>query len=105
MGLQGKSQRPDGSARWSAMKQVQGIWLPDGDTHFARMMVKEPARMYYGSPVGVYQHFKIEKAMGLVENRKTALDIGAHVGFWSMWLSDEFDSVHAFEPSPAHAEC
>lgn len=87
------------------MKQVDGIWLPDGDTHFARMMKKEPARVYRGKKVGVYQHFKIEKAMGFVDNRRVALDIGAHVGFWSMWLADEFESVHAFEPSPEHAEC
>ncbi len=87
------------------MKQVQGIWLPDGDTHFARMMKKEPARVYCGKPVGVYQHFKIEKALGFVDHRRTALDIGAHVGFWSMWLASEFESVYAFEPSQAHAEC
>lgn len=87
------------------MKQVNGIWLPDGDTHFARMMKKEPLRMYGSKPVGVYQHFKIEKAMRLVDDFRVALDIGAHVGFWSMWLAERFVHVHAFEPSNDHADC
>lgn len=87
------------------MKQVQGIWLPDSDTHFERMMRKEPARLYRGQMVGSYQHFKIAKALSLSCRRGVALDIGAHVGFWSMWLALEFAEVHAFEPMPDHAEC
>lgn len=87
------------------MKQVDGIWLPQGDTHFARMMRKEPKRTYHGQPVGVYQHFKIAKALGLVSQHAVALDIGGHVGFWSMWLAQAFGQVHAFEPTPEHAAC
>ncbi len=87
------------------MKQIQGVWLPDGDKHFARMMRKEPARLYRGAEVGVYQYFKIAKAMEFVTSRKLAIDIGGHIGFWSMWLAEEFDSVHAFEPASEHAEC
>lgn len=87
------------------MKKVDGIWLPDGDNHFARMMRKEPQRNYRGTPVGVYQYFKIEKALQQVESRGVALDIGGHVGFWSMWLAQVFGQVHAFEPTPGHAEC
>ncbi|MFN0164643.1 MAG: protein arginine N-methyltransferase [Burkholderiales bacterium] len=30
--------------------------------------------------------------------RRRALDIGAHVGFWSEWLARRFDHVDAFEP-------
>lgn len=87
------------------MKQVQGIWLPDGDSHFERMMRKEPPRGYRGVMVGAYQHFKIAKALSLTCRRWGALDIGAHVGFWSMWLAQEFAEVHAFEPVPEHADC
>lgn len=87
------------------MKKVEGIWLPDSDTHFKRMMGKEPRRTYHGQSVGCYQYFKIEKVLSLTERRGTALDVGAHVGFWSMWLALEFREVHAFEPVPEHAEC
>jgi FkbM family methyltransferase len=87
------------------VKLVDGIWLPDSDTHFARMMRKEPQRAYKGRSVGCYQYFKIEKALALTERRGVALDVGAHVGFWSMWLALHFQEVHAFEPVPEHVEC
>lgn len=87
------------------MKVVDGIWLPDYDRHFARMMCKESPRNYRGELVGCYQFFKIEKALSLTSRRGVALDVGAHVGFWSMWLSEEFQEVHAFEPMPEHVEC
>lgn len=87
------------------MKQVQGIWLPTADTHFQHMMRKEPLRLYGNHRVGCYQHFKIERALSLADRRSVALDVGAHVGFWSMWLALEFAQVHAFEPVPDHAAC
>jgi FkbM family methyltransferase len=87
------------------VKHVNGIWLPDGDTHFERMMRKEPQRVYQGKGVGVYQYFKVAKALGLAKQKAVALDIGGHVGFWSMWLAGAFDHVHAFEPTPEHAQC
>lgn len=87
------------------MKRVDGIWLPDSDRHFARMMCKEKPRNYHGELVGCYQAFKIEKALSLTSGRGVALDVGAHVGFWSMWLAEEFQEVHAFEPMPEHVEC
>jgi len=34
-----------------------------------------------------------------------ALDIGAHVGIWSMRLAEKFKRVYAFEPVPKHIEC
>jgi len=87
------------------VKQVQGVWLPSADTHFQQMMRKEPLRLYGKNNVGCYQHFKIDRALSLTERRGVALDIGAHVGFWSMWLAPEFAQVHAFEPVPDHADC
>ena len=87
------------------MKKIHGIWLPDSDRHFERMMGKEPQQVYHCEKVGCYQHFKIKKALSLTERRGLALDVGAHVGFWSMWLGLEFREVHAFEPVAEHAEC
>lgn len=87
------------------MKNTKGIWLPEADTHFAYMMGKEPLRPYRGQLVGVYQHFKIAQVLEQVSNFGVAVDIGAHVGFWSMWLAEQFEHVHAFEPMQEHADC
>lgn len=86
------------------MKKVSGVWLPDGDTHFEKMMRKAPLYMLSGVPVGVYQREKMMAALSHVKSYRTAVDIGAHVGFWSMWLG-KFETLHAFEPSDSHADC
>ena len=51
-----------------------------------------------------YQYKKLEEALKHVTNRKLALDVGGHVGLWSMWLAKEFQHVVAFEPVPEHAD-
>jgi len=40
-----------------------------------------------------------------ISNWDVALDIGAHVGIWSMSLAEKFKRVYAFEPVPKHIEC
>jgi FkbM family methyltransferase len=54
---------------------------------------------------GTYQIKKLRTAVGLCKQRRTAVDIGGHVGLWSMQLTKMFDRVHAFEPVAAHREC
>jgi FkbM family methyltransferase len=83
------------------MKQVAGIWLPDDDTHFAKALAESP--MVDGH--GTYQLAKIEKCLAVTERRRVALDIGAHVGLWSVILAKYFQMVHAFEPVPQLREC
>lgn len=36
----------------------------------------------------------------LPEGGRLALDIGANVGTWTVWLAGRFEQVHAFEPNP-----
>jgi FkbM family methyltransferase len=38
-------------------------------------------------------------------SKSVAIDGGAHVGCWSVYLQQHFDIVHAFEPSPENFEC
>ena len=38
-------------------------------------------------------------ALKAVENFRVAVDIGAHLGFWSRHLGERFNTVHSFEPS------
>lgn len=83
------------------MKSVCGIYLPDGDTHFAAHLENGPR--FNGR--GTYQFAKIERALQIVSGRRLALDIGAHVGLWSRVLAGNFDRVIAFEPVPEHIIC
>lgn len=82
-----------------------GIWLPDADEHFERMMERVDMLIYGGKAVGTYQFHKLADALDMTRGRRVAVDAGAHVGFWSMWLAKDFARVHAFEPVPEHAEC
>src|SRR5688572_32728595 len=85
------------------MKKIKGIWLPDGDTHFAAHLEAGPEH----DGAGTYQFAKIDMAMKMVptERRGMALDIGGHVGLWSRVLASCFRGVIAFEPVPHLAEC
>lgn len=86
------------------MKNVKGIWLPDGDSHIAGHLADGP--LHNGK--GTYQFVKIEAAILRCEaegRTGIALDIGAHVGTWSMILAETFDRVIAFEPMPHLFEC
>jgi FkbM family methyltransferase len=83
------------------MKQVNGIYLPDDDTHFAKALTAAPQV----DGKATYQLRKIDMCLAVTERKRTALDIGAHVGLWSMILVKHFQTVEAFEPVPTLREC
>ncbi len=85
-------------------KLVGGVWLPETETHLAEVMTGKDARLVEGK--ATYQYKKLEACLRHLgaARRRLAVDIGAHVGLWSMWLVREFSLVHAFEPIPAHRE-
>lgn len=81
------------------MKQHEGVWLPDGEDHFCDMMspgAKRFQRDQFGR--GCYQKHKLDAAMEYVTGFRRAIDIGTHVGLWSMHLEYLFDAVECFEP-------
>jgi FkbM family methyltransferase len=80
----------------------QGIWLPDGEKHFVEWM-NSSGEIVDGK--GTYQIKKFRAAMEYVKNFRVAVDVGAHVGLWSMQLAQRFDNVIAFEPVAAFREC
>lgn len=84
------------------MFQHQGIWLPDGEAHFPEWMSKN-GEIVAGR--GTYQIRKLREALTAVQQFRTAIDIGAHVGLWSMHLAKRFFEVQAFEPVAAFREC
>lgn len=87
------------------MKLVHGIYLPDSDEHFEYMMSKAPLVLHHGRMVGTYQINKLQHILAITKKRRIAIDCGAHCGFFSMWLADEFRRVYAFEPVMEHADC
>lgn len=84
------------------MKQFQGVWFPDHETHLQAWMAKA-GEIVDGK--GTYQINKLRTAVAQCKQRRTAVDIGGHVGLWSMQLAKQFDCVHAFEPVAEHREC
>jgi FkbM family methyltransferase len=85
----------------SATRSAYGWVLPASDRHFPKYLSTAPKvdgrRMYQP------QH--IQQSLQLCASRRTALDIGGHVGFWSYYLAAGFAKVHAFEPNELFAQC
>ncbi|MFA5387052.1 MAG: FkbM family methyltransferase [Candidatus Paceibacterota bacterium] len=87
------------------LKQVNGIWLPETDTHFSNAILKNP--IIAGK--GAYQYHKIMRALDLLKPSDMrdgiAIDVGAHVGLWTRILELYFGQVCAFEPEPVAHVC
>jgi len=85
----------------SGTRSVYGWLLPKTDRHFPQYLASAPKvegrRMYQP------QH--IQATLEICRARRLAVDVGAHVGFWSYYLALAFQSVHAFEPADLLAFC
>lgn len=81
------------------LKQVNGVWVPETENHMDKFLA---ANTVGGK--GAYQFTKLQAAVGQCKRRRTAIDIGGHVGTWSMHLVKMFALVCAFEPHPLHRE-
>lgn len=84
------------------MKNVGGVWLPDHEQHLVEWMVKRDQAV---NGKLTYQYHKLQAALGWVQEWRTAVDVGAHCGLWSMHLVRLFAQLHAFEPVAGHREC
>jgi FkbM family methyltransferase len=77
------------------LKLIEGWWLPDDDTYFESWLRKD----------GDYQRKHREHSLSFVKHFRTAIDVGAHVGFWSKSLADRFNKLYAWEPIQEHRDC
>ena len=96
---------PDGGSVGPVDAQlVGGVWLPADETHLVEMMEVHQRREVDGQLT--YQYRKLEHALTFLpaNRRRRAIDIGAHVGLWSMQLTKHFGFVFAFEPNPVAAD-
>lgn len=83
------------------MREFQGWWFPDYETHFPEMLQKNINKG--GLPV--YQEPVRSRSIALCQQRRLAIDVGANVGLWSRDLCKNFAKVKAFEPVADFREC
>jgi FkbM family methyltransferase len=84
-------------------KMVGGVWVPKHESHlvgYLQSTANETGR-------GTYQIATLGAMMNYVpvDKRRCILDVGGHVGLWSMHLSRYFKKVIAFEPVPIMQLC
>ncbi len=82
---------------------IFGWYLPKNDNHFNEYLSQAPE----AEGRRIYQYHHIDKCFDymLQRPRNIAIDIGAHVGFWSFYLCKNFEMVHAFEPVKDFRDC
>ena len=81
------------------MKQLNGWHLPSKDGYFTRFVEGAPKKE------NGFQREHLQLALAKVRDFDFAIDVGAHVGFWTLDMATRFDNVLAFEPCPDTFEC
>ena len=96
------------AARWQhlqpympRLRRAFGWTLPGSDTFFPVQLAY--CKTLLGRPT--WEAPMLESCLTHFGGRRRALDVGAHVGFWSRWLASHFDRVDAFEPQALLQEC
>lgn len=86
------------------MKQFQGWYLPASETHLTEWLSHPKNQVQLNGRLA-YQGRKQMAALALCQQFRTAVDVGAHVGFWSYNLAKKFTKVMSFEPVVLHRLC
>ena len=81
------------------MTEVGGWYLPGKDSYFARYVEGPPGKR------NGFQRDHLLKAFEFVTAWGVAVDVGAHVGFWTRDMAERFAEVHAFEPAEDTFAC
>lgn len=84
------------------MKKFGGMHYPVGEVHMIEWL-KRNGQLVNGRVI--YQWKKQVAVYDACKQYRTAVDIGAHVGTWSINMADAFEHVHAFEPVEEHRQC
>jgi len=84
------------------MFKHQGIWLPDGEKHFPEWM-DSSGEVVEGR--GTYQIKKWRACLPWIKKWRRAIDVGSHVGFWTIQMEKRFDLVECFEPVKEMRDC
>lgn len=73
------------------MQNTHELQLPKGDTFFSH----HPQ----------YEQRDYDLVMKYLHSTRVAVDVGAHVGYWTRRLAQDFASVYAFEAVEEHYNC
>lgn len=84
------------------MKLHQNIYLPDREKYLVGWM-SDNGEVIDGK--GTYQIVKLRAALEHCKSFRTAIDVGAHVGLWTLQMQKAFARVEAFEPVQSHYYC
>jgi len=84
------------------MIKFEDWYFPDGETQLPAEMSRINRRV---DGRLTWQYHKYEAVRSLCVQRRSALDIGAHVGLWSYYMAQDFADLTAFEPDSTHRAC
>lgn len=74
------------------IRQIDGVWFPADDTHFEEWAIEQKRSVL------TYQQEQRDYAYRFVKDFRCAVDVGAHVGLFSMDFARNFTMVKSFEP-------
>lgn len=84
---------------------VEGVWLPKHEQHLLEWMTRSKGAVRHEGKI-TYQWRKQIAALSHAHARipdlhtRVFVDIGAHVGLWSMWWARTMSGILAYEPVP-----
>lgn len=87
---------------------VEGVYMPVGEQHLLEWMLHSKGA-HREDGIVTYQWSKQEAARAAMREHipnwqaKTFVDVGGHVGLWSMWWAPIMAHTVAFEPIPSMA--
>jgi len=81
------------------MMKTAGWWLPKGDQYFGKFLANKTPKQ------NGFQRDHLLEAFKHVKKWDVAIDVGAHVGFWTRDMAERFASVFAFEAAPDTFAC
>jgi FkbM family methyltransferase len=81
------------------MTEINGWHLPGKDSYFREFANGAAPKRNGFQREHLLQAFKHVRKWGI------AIDVGAHVGFWTLDMAERFQQVFAFEPAPDTFEC
>lgn len=79
-------------------RYIGGVWLPLSDKYMLAAMYGSQHKLVDGRLTYQYSHLVRALREVPASRNRIAVDVGAHVGLWSMHLTKVFSAVVAFEP-------
>lgn len=79
------------------MKVYKDWYFPDSEEHFIRYLRDNNSNEY--------QKNQRKASFNFLDNKRTAIDVGANVGLWAKDICEIFNDVKLFEPYKLNTEC